>query len=858
MFWTSAGLLVCWLLGRLTHRALSTGPPGEGTDGLDTLATETFFGLALALWTALVLAQVGLFSALSWGLVLGLATTSLAIAGRNRPRIGWGLWDARAALTVALLAVVVILAIALYLPPFEQIVGGSDPTTYLLWGIRVAREGTWVEHDPLVAAMSPEQVEMFFGPGFADVREHYGSRFLGFYLEDPATGRVVPQGFPVYPIAVAAGYTLGGIRGALAVTPLLAILGVAAVLLAGRRLMSHWAAGLAAVWLAVSPAQVWFARYANAEIAAQVLLFAGVYAWLLHRDNRRPFFGLAAGTALGLSLLAHAWMVFVAIALYGLACAAFLRRRRQAPSWWLWGSLSVLVAHLLVTAATHAWPYVSDLLLSLATSDRMAIPFDHRRFPLSLVAGAGVGLAACWLLASVIPAKERAGPAVRRAAGAVGILTAAGVVLLAYLGSVVRPAGRLTWSALSIPQLEAAIGATGFWLAVLGAALALIGLHRWRSPAVFTLLMLPAVVAVLYRPLIRPEMMWSLRRYVPVIFPTFHLLGALALALTAGWIVARARGSDGSAAGVPARVVSGLAIGLIAAFGLHHGVQLAENGIQLAYVQHRAHAVEFIDRLAGTLDEEALLLFEARSGWRSLDYAPALAYWKGFDVLNTFRKQPPEELLRDYLWGQLRGDRPVYSFSQGFNYYFPSPGAVPMRPWVEFLEELESTTTELPSRIHTNRVVTNQYRLDAARRNTPLPGNGINCGHWDDYFVGEMYASEHDGRERFRWTEGNGRLWLAGIGQGAVHLTLRLGAPGADLGLDRQLTFRLDGELVARRPVRPGLHDYHLELPADPERAFAPMLEMNVKPFVPAELGVSDDRRWLGVRCYDVRWDPVN
>lgn len=64
-----------------------------------------------------------------------------------------------------LLTLIVALGAASYFPAFEQVIGARDPTTYVLWGMRLARDGGIVAHDPLVAGLDPEQVDTLFGPG---------------------------------------------------------------------------------------------------------------------------------------------------------------------------------------------------------------------------------------------------------------------------------------------------------------------------------------------------------------------------------------------------------------------------------------------------------------------------------------------------------------------------------------------------------------------------------------------------------------------------------------------------------------------------------------------------------------------
>ena len=59
---------------------------------------------------------------------------------------------------------------------------------------------------------------------------------MGFPLERPETGRVVPEFFHLFPAFGAYLFQAMGVRGALATPPVFGVLGTLAVLLALRRL----------------------------------------------------------------------------------------------------------------------------------------------------------------------------------------------------------------------------------------------------------------------------------------------------------------------------------------------------------------------------------------------------------------------------------------------------------------------------------------------------------------------------------------------------------------------------------------------------------------------------------------------
>jgi len=124
--------------------------------------------------------------------------------------------------------VILALAIGLQARPSQYVVGGRDPGAYVAAMGLIARTGGIVYTDPLVLAIPPEDVELFFrNPGNPPFS---WARFMGFDLESPATGRVYPQFFHLFPAFGAYLFQAMGVKGALATPPVFGILATRRVL----------------------------------------------------------------------------------------------------------------------------------------------------------------------------------------------------------------------------------------------------------------------------------------------------------------------------------------------------------------------------------------------------------------------------------------------------------------------------------------------------------------------------------------------------------------------------------------------------------------------------------------------------
>ncbi|MGD8817345.1 MAG: hypothetical protein PVJ51_09155, partial [Acidobacteriota bacterium] len=250
-------LPLLWLPGHFALR-LSEQPRASRTafSAIEKLFVETAISLALLLWIGVTLAIVGLFTPIALLACALLPTVVLAAIVRRRFKALFRTPSFRVDGALVAVIVLVIAGALLYRPAFEQIVGGRDPVTYVVSGIHLARSGSWVSHDDIVTDIGAEHRRAFLGNDHRQTRGHWGPRLIGWYLMDADSARVVPQGLPLYPTAIAFGYLADGVEGAVHTTTVLAIAAVVALFLFGRRWLDPAVGLAAAAMLLVSPAQV--------------------------------------------------------------------------------------------------------------------------------------------------------------------------------------------------------------------------------------------------------------------------------------------------------------------------------------------------------------------------------------------------------------------------------------------------------------------------------------------------------------------------------------------------------------------------------------------------------------------------
>lgn len=396
-----------YIPGYLLERALRGR--AANPDPLERHYERTVLGALLAGWLALTLAELGVFALWLFLLLLALVCGAaalvaarrgampprpLGIVARAAPRAWarpWAGWrDARLPLAVAL--ALGALVVALVGRPFEVVLGVRDAGTYANTGFAIAQHGGIWQHDevvaqigadrtsadPAVAAGAAQAETNFLGKQNEDRFLLNGLRIAGFFFdrEREAEGRVVPQGFHLFPAWIGLLASMLGKQGGLLAPGLLGLLGVWGVGMLGRRLAGPWVGLLAALLLALNGVQIWFSRYSTTETTAQFLTFAGLYAFAaMHQRQREgdaPFYGLLAGLALGQWALTRIEFVLVVGPALAYLLYCWLSRRWSHAHTALAASMGALLAQAALHIAFIARGYFFDTLFA-RLQDKSAI-----------------------------------------------------------------------------------------------------------------------------------------------------------------------------------------------------------------------------------------------------------------------------------------------------------------------------------------------------------------------------------------------------------------------------------------------------------------------------------------------------
>lgn len=713
-------------------------------------------------------------------------------------------------------------------PPSEFVIGGKDPGVYMNEGIQIARRGTLVTADAVAASVPSDFRDLFF-PARGDPT-YYSNRFMGFFLLDPERGTVVGQFPHLYPVWIAVAYGVNGVNGARGILGLWGILGLLAVYFSGARVMGRAAAATGAGLLAVHVVQVWYARYPNAELVMQPLVFAGLLAYVRAEVDEDRFFAPVAALLLVLAAFAHVTGVFAIAAVAAAAMIGRLGGQRLRLSF----TLPLVVGTCLVVAymATILPPYFA-----------VPVGFVRNLRPVHVALLGALALAGLlfWRVANRPAVTDR-------------FRTWFPVVLAAsvWSGAIYAFFFRSGGDTLALHDAEALRTFTWFYLSPYGLAAALVGFlvltrRSFRVGAPFLIVVTVFSFFFFYKIRIVPEHFWAARRFLAVILP-----GSLLLV--------------GAAAFADVRFAAGGHLGWLNGRGVHVArhtaglvfiVLLGRNflGATQPILRHVEYAglIPHLEQLATTFGDKDLVLIESRGASDVHVLALPLAYIYARNVLVLATTNPDQRTFRTFLaWAHARYQR-VFFLGGGGTELLSRTMTVASIGGERFqVPEYESAWNAYPRGVRFKEFDFGLSQL--LPRRAEATGVDLDVGAADDLYVRHFHAKERPPNgSTFRWTRDVSYVSIVGTRPEQQHLTLWLGNGGRPPSAGAaNVEVYLNGRALGKVTVGAGLEPYRFAIPPELAAAIAgsddaAQLRLVSRTWNPARvLGVSDNRE-LGV-----------
>ncbi|HEV3483792.1 MAG TPA: hypothetical protein VG106_00180, partial [Vicinamibacterales bacterium] len=528
--------------------------------------------------------------------------------------------------------------------------------------------------------------------------------------------------FPhLLPASIAIGYGVDGLTGARRTIGAWAILGVLAVYFTGVRLIGRTAAAAAAGLLTLHVIQVWFARYPNAEVVMQALLFGAILASARAHVDEDRFFAPVAAMLLGLLL--------------------FLRFDAVL-------GIAAIAAALVLLMLRGSWPRLS-FVLTLACFALLAIPYmlgplrAYAHLPIVWLTHLKP-----WQYAALLAAPAALALALRVAARRPAIaarmivllpIACIAVVWMAAIYAMYfrEPGGKLTdYDAYALRTFA------NYYFTVPALVAALIGYAIvarrafWKDPG-FILTVTIFSLFFFYKIRIWPDHFWMTRRFLPVILP-------------GGLLLASAAALGGVRAGPRnvrlLRVLIGVVfVGLLA-------MQYARASRPLlAHVEY-AGVIPKLEQLAGTIGTRDLLIVESRETDTHILALP-LAYVYDRHVLVLSTPRPDKPTFAAFLeWAGTRYDRVLFLGGGGTELLSSRWGVRAVATERFQLPEYDAPRNAYPRFVRYKEF---DYSLYEFTPPAPADEDGwfdLDIGHRDDLHVLRFHAKEVIDGRTYRWT----------------------------------------------------------------------------------------------------------
>lgn len=820
-------LIVGWLPGAVLFRApFLDREKRAALDAEERLFWAVILSLAISVSLVMAMAAIHRYSFSRLLIADLLIAGAVALASKFDLRLGKSArWPG---LTALLPLALVLLGLWRFFPPSEYMMGGKDPGTYMNEGVQIAQRGSLVYNDPVVSSIPEFARPLFFPPNWqASV---YSIRFMGFFIRNPDTGAVVGQFPHLFPASIAIGHALDGLTGARRTTGVWAILGLLAVYFAGARLIGRTAAAAAAALLGLHVIEVWFARYPNAEVVMQALLFATLLANArAHIDGDR-FFAPVAGTLLGLLIFIR----FDAVLAVGAIVAATMLSYVSGGS----------AADRATADKRSLWMFVTTLsLISIVATVYLFGPMRaYVDLPVVFLTNLPIwqyaALATAALLGIVVVTAGARSPRVQTAIRQFTphVLTVAIIAGAVYALFLRKP----ILFVLADRDASALRTFTNFYLTLPGLLAALVGfvlLARrafWRAPDLFVTVTVFSFF-FFYKIRIVSDHFWMTRRFLPVILP-----GALLFAAAAA--LSGARGGF-----MITRAVRG-AIG-IAFIALLAGQYARAAAPIMPHVEYSG-LIPKLESLAQTIGDRDLLIVESRNQTDTHVLATPLAYIYDRSVIVLASPLPDKALFTPFLeWARTKYDRVLFMGGGGTDLLSAAWDAKPIAGERFQIPEYDAPVDAYPRFVRQKEFDFSIYELTAPDPASASRPFDLDVGYQDDLHVVRFHAKEVSEGHTFRWSRNPSYIGVTNIRSDSREVVLWLsngGRPAAAGNAD--LTVSLDNQELGTVRVTQGFKPYTFAIPPALAQAISArgqpvQLKLAVPVWIPLQvLGGSDDR----------------
>jgi len=348
---------------------------------VEIIVSSIIISIVVSGFVILGLAAVGYLSVPAIFTVNSIIVVSLYVLKRKtHGDVHWRLykWE-----TIALL-ILVIVSVALFFHPSEEITARHDIGVYLNTGINIGRTGSIQIKDQFLANVPTSSLGVLYSMAEHPLLHYEGMEFPDFAIVDSVDGTVLPIQPHLAQVWMGTFYMLFGIGGVFWTTPLFGLISVLVLYFLVRSTFGFKAALISSLLMSICYPQVFFAQYSSPEILFQLLFLSGTFCLFRFLEaDRNLMWGVVSAFAFGQLLFVRIDGILAFLPLLVVVLWLGLKARQGLKWVYFIAPLFVSMLLFLLYSNTFLSPYFD--LLANNISAAYGLRFDASAIILGLV-----------------------------------------------------------------------------------------------------------------------------------------------------------------------------------------------------------------------------------------------------------------------------------------------------------------------------------------------------------------------------------------------------------------------------------------------------------------------------------------
>ncbi|MBB5264803.1 hypothetical protein HNP82_001942 [Catenibacillus scindens] len=266
------------------------------TSKRELIAWGLIFDFIIVISNTFTLALFGLYNLRNMSIVFfveSILLLCIIIVNKYKIDFKFSVLDIFKGINKVMLIALIFVAIIYFFFPTKYLWARRDPALYVINGVNIAKTGSMDLNIDEYLNLNYDEIK-----GFVDL-EYRGIYSDYEYGDSDQPGKLTSQFLQYFSSALAFGYSFGGLSALFRVNAIIGVLCFIIVYYFVKKIWGKNTATIAAILLALNPAQIWCARIPQTELLYQLFFILGIYIISLNWHRKNLPSGVLGGAILG-------------------------------------------------------------------------------------------------------------------------------------------------------------------------------------------------------------------------------------------------------------------------------------------------------------------------------------------------------------------------------------------------------------------------------------------------------------------------------------------------------------------------------------------------------------------------------